>query len=184
MTKYFRGIGILTIISFIIGAIADFVLIISIDTNFATKFTLIVVFIILLLVGPSIGLLFLSHADSLEKQDAIMDYLHDLHFDKQNKVFDMSQKENVKVEKNEPIKKEVREELKTESSVDKIEINGDIITVDNSSYNIQFISSPSVDGSNLIFKFYNRTITISCENQNQANKLYSNIKSKINNNVD
>lgn len=63
MKNYFRFIGVLCIIGFIIGAIVDMFYIRDIVT--------FLIFIACLIVGPSVGLLFISHAKVLESMESL-----------------------------------------------------------------------------------------------------------------
>lgn len=91
MAKYFKIIGVLTLIGFIIYAIFDLVILIQTLPYMepAQSASSILILMLILFVGPATGLLFISYGEHLEKCHARV-YVNNSHTSVQNKDDDSS----------------------------------------------------------------------------------------------
>ncbi len=187
MVKYFRGIGVICLISFTSGAISSLAILGNViqtaGYNTMTVFLLILIAALCLLVGPATGLLFISHANLLEDYERLSIASYRKEYSQIKKPL----KENNDINTNEmPIEieeaKEDPEIVKKESSsqvvhISKVEINNGIIRVGDFSCNMKFISETKIAGAIVSFIFCGKTFKIQCDDKDSASKIYNTLES-------
>ena len=168
MKGYFRLVRYILLAAFIVGALIDLVYIILNSSNLAKIgqswmiALLIFLFILCLILGPSLGLLFLKVADLMDNQEA-MDYQNT---NNEEKVF----KTNETSENSMTDSKQTNSIKKYEN--DNVCVSHGVIRFKNSSYNIKYISNINNEGEKVTFDFYSKKIEINCTTKEEAENLY------------
>ena len=177
MKTYFKFIGYLTLALWLVGLIAYIMYFANIamvttykvanqsistgGLNRVGYFYYIIMLILYIIVGPSLGLLFISHAGQLKKNVVV------------NKL----------VEHDEIMKEEIQkhEEIKKQENITKAvayRIEGNNIYVDGRIMNIRYITNVKIDGEKVTFNFYSRTIDVDCKDEEKASILYNRLLNK------
>lgn len=152
MSRYFRIIGYALIILFFVSAIIDLIFIIIIGTNNHNSLAyLIPIFIFCIFAGPANGMLFISHANLLDKQKNQDSYIN-------KKPIGAS---------------ELTKAPKSEIQISKISIRNGILKLEDEdeSYNITYIKQISNMAHLVKFQYLGKEIVIKCESKGEAKKL-------------
>ena len=155
MSKYFRFVGIIGLLLFIIGTIVDIVYISSIvssasryggSASFVQLLPSIVFLIAFIFFGPALSLLFISHAD-------IMDHA-------------VIENEDGKI-------------TTDDSSCNKVAILGATLMIDGKMHPFKNITDVSVSKNIVAIVYNGKLVEIRCEGSSQAEVLYNQIYSKM-----
>ena len=178
MKTYFKFIGYLTLALWLVGLIAYimyFAKIARVTTydvggnnkittgglDAAGYFYYIIMLILYIIVGPSLGLLFISHAGQLEKNVVV------------NKLVEHDEIMQEEIQKHEEIKKQ-----ENIAKAVAYRIEGNNIYVDGRIMNIRYITNVKIDGEKVTFNFYSRTIDVDCKDEEKASILYNRLLNK------
>lgn len=164
MAKYFKIIGYLFLVSFLIASFTFFLELIKSTSN---SFLESILFICFILIGPALGLLFISYGDMLEKKDSLEK--RDFKSNYKNYINEST------ISSQTPIIKDGSEYMYNE-----VEIAGGSMKVGGNTYNIKYITEVKKCGQEVVFNFYNKRIKILCESESNALVIYHTLISNMN----
>ena len=198
MKKYFIIIGRIHIISVLASAFVMLICIIAEAHNMKIYYVLlsIIGLIIYLFMGLALGLLFISHAEALEKIDELNFKINTGKVSlgsKENMSFNAKKvivsdktssmnEENKSLNANDAsIEANSKENIEKQTNAsNKIEIDGQMIRIGDSAFNIKYCSNFNCHNNEVSFIFYGKNVSIKCSDEKESSDLYNLLLDKHN----
>ncbi len=171
MTKYFKFVGVILIILFLVAAILEIVVFVqTVDYLEGASLAISIVEIALfLIIGPALGMLFISYANHKEEHDFKDDFDEDEEEDDEDEEDDY-------VENSSTPKKSISElPVSAKYDIEDIEIDGPIIKLGSRSFRMTLISDVHLRKDNIDLIAFGVRYKIYFDNEKRGYSLYQTI---------
>ena len=174
MTKYFKFVGVILIILFLVAAILEIVVFVeTVDYLEGASLAISIVEIALfLIIGPASGMLFISYANHKEEHD----FKDDFDEGKEEHDEDEEDEEDDYVENTSTPKKSISElPVAAKYDIEDIEIDGPIIKLGSRSFRMTLISDVHLRKDNIDLIAFGVRYKIYFDNEKRGYSLYQTI---------
>ena len=177
MSKYFKTIGFLSIISFIsarIYSIIEFFILISKNAPFESVLSYFLLLLLFIIAGPAIGLLFISHSQLLEEKETAKSkpkepYKKAIINPRNNNTSVRPKVVSTEAENHEP-------SIIIEATYSEVTLDKEIIEIGENKCNLQFIEDLCLNENEMSFLFYTTEFIIKDDSNGHVSELYYFIK--------